>query len=114
MAQRPLLRNGPSATLAPKQRSPANNGMAIRRAIQAPAPRWVAIARTIRLILRAINYTINHPVIYPLRGLSATVRRLEGYFKNMVDGGRFADEDRQAIAARFLWDINDDLKLDTF
>lgn len=63
-----------------------------------------------------IKASVNIPVLENRMGirLSATVRRLEGYFKNIVDGSRFADEDRQAIAARFLWDINDDLQLDTF
>ncbi|MBO6751548.1 MULTISPECIES: TonB-dependent receptor [Spongiibacter] len=46
--------------------------------------------------------------------LSASVRRLDGYFENIADNSVFADEDRQAIAGRFLWDISDHLTLDWF
>ena len=46
--------------------------------------------------------------------LSASVRRLEGYFENIADNTVFADEDRQALAGRFLWDISERLTLDVF
>jgi iron complex outermembrane receptor protein len=63
-----------------------------------------------------IKASANIPLVENQMGvrLSASVRRLDGYFKNIVDGSRFGDEDRQAIAARFLWDVNDKIQLDTF
>lgn len=65
---------------------------------------------------RDIKASVNVPLAEQRMGLrlSGTVRRLEGYYKNIVDGSHFGDEDRQAISARLLWDINEDLQLDAF
>lgn len=46
--------------------------------------------------------------------LSGSIRRLDGYFENIADGRLFADEDRQAVAGRLLWDLTDTLSLDWF
>jgi iron complex outermembrane receptor protein len=41
-------------------------------------------------------------------------RRLDGYFDNVNGSGDFADEDRLALSARFLWLATDDLTVDVF
>ncbi len=63
-----------------------------------------------------IKASVNLPLIENQMGLrlSGTVRRLDGYVKNIVDGTRFGDEDRQAVSARLLWDLTENLQLDVF
>lgn len=59
---------------------------------------------------------LNIPLVEDRIGwrVSATVRRLDGYFENIVDGSMFADEDRRAVSSRMVWDINDAMSLDLF
>ncbi|MBB3048200.1 outer membrane receptor protein involved in Fe transport [Litorivivens lipolytica] len=60
--------------------------------------------------------SVNIPLIEDRVGwrLSTSVRRLDGYFENIVDGSMFADEDRRAVSSRLVWDVSENVSLDLF
>lgn len=106
---------GPQGTLFGKN----NTGGAMLVTTQEPdSDNWfgsstVTVGEYGRKDLKA---SVNVPLLENRMGLrlSGVVRRFDGYFENIVGSENFADEDRQAISARLVWDINDTATLDVF